>query len=195
MAESIAIVSRKARADSQRNRAIILEVAKRLLTEKGGGVSLDEIAQVAGVGNGTLYRHFPTRTALVQAVCREDARDLTDTATRLASTHQPLDALTAWMDAFVDCIATKQIIAEATNALLSTSLDMQDSSCADVGAALTMLFDRAVADGHIRGDFDPLDLVRAITGLATVNPHSDWVNNAKRLIAVIISGLGTKSFE
>lgn len=190
MTEVVATVRRKARADGQRNRAMILEAAKRVLTQKGAGASLDEIAQAAGVGNGTLYRHFPTRAALVEAVCREDARELVDLATHLAATHSPLDALAAWMDAFVGCIATKQIIAEATDALLSTSLDSEDSSCADVGAALTMLFDRAVAEGHIRGDFDPLDLVRAVTGVATVNPHSDWENNAKSLIGAVIAGLG-----
>lgn len=195
MTEVIATVRRKARADGQRNRAMILEAAKRVLTEKGAGASLDDIAQAAGVGNGTLYRHFPTRAALVEAVCREDARELVDLATHLAATHPPLEALAAWMDAFVGCVATKQIIAEATSALLSTSLDSKDSSCADVGAALTMLFDRAVAEGHIRGDIDPLDLVRAVTGVATVNPHADWENNAKSLIGVIISGLYTSSLE
>tara|TARA_R110002124_G_scaffold16882_5_gene71386 strand:- start:645 stop:1232 length:588 start_codon:yes stop_codon:yes gene_type:complete len=193
MTEVIETVRRKARADGQRNRALLLEAAKRVLNEKGAAVSLDEIAQAAGVGNGTLYRHFPTRAALVEAVCQEDARELIDAATHLAATCAPLDALSAWMDAFVGCIATKQIVAEATNALLSTSLDSTDSSCADVGAALTMLFDRAAAERQIRGDVDPLDLVRAVTGVATINSRPDWQDNARRLIGVIIAGLRQNS--
>ena len=200
MAE-VGSTARKTRADGQRNRALILEAAKHVLTEKGVSASMEEIAQLAGVGNGTLYRHFPTRTNLVEAVCHEDARGLIDAATHMAATQPPLDALIAWMDAFVGCIATKQIIAEATKALLSTSLDSDEtarvdvaggamaSSCVDVGAALTMLFDRAVAEAHIRSDFDPLDLVRAVTGVATVSPHSDWENNARILIRTVISGL------
>lgn len=195
MTQETMTAQRKARTDGQRNRAMILEAAKRLLTENGTGVSLEEIAQAAGVGNGTLYRHFPTRAALVEAVCREDARELIEAATHLAATHPPLDALAAWMEAFVECLATKQIIAEATNALLSTSLDSADPSCVDVGAALTMLFDRAVAEGHVRGGIDPLDLVRAVTGVATVSPQPDWKNNAKNLIGVIISGLCMSSLS
>ncbi|WNG17933.1 TetR/AcrR family transcriptional regulator [Cystobacter fuscus] len=182
---------RKARADGQRNRALILKEAKRVLAEKGAGASLDEIAQAAGVGNGTLYRHFPTRAALLEAVCAEDARGLIDTATELAATHAPVDALVEWMKAFVECLATKQIVAETTSALLSTSLDRDDESCADVGEALTMLFNRAVEHGCIRGDFDPLDLVRAVTGVATVSPSPDWQENARRLSGAIIAGLRT----
>ncbi|WP_173087855.1 TetR/AcrR family transcriptional regulator [Devosia sp. 1635] len=193
MAEIIETLRRKARADGQRNRALLLEAAKRVLNEKGAAVSLNEIAQAAGVGNGTLYRHFPTRAALVAAVCQEDARELINAATHLAATRAPLEALSAWMNAFIGCIATKQIVAEATTALLSTSLDSTNSSCVDVGAALTMLFDRAVAEGQIRGDVDPLDLVRAVTGVATINSHPDWKNNARRLIGVIIAGLRQNS--
>jgi AcrR family transcriptional regulator len=189
MAEIGAPTRRKPRADGQRNRAMILEAAKRVLTDKGIGASLDEIAQAAEVGNGTLYRHFPTRAALVEAVCREDTRELVESADTLASTHSPLEALSAWLETFVDYIATKKIIAEAASALVSPSSDVAGPSGADVRAALTMLFERVRAQGDIRGEFDPLDLMRAVAGVATVGPEPNWERNARRLVRVIIAGL------
>jgi AcrR family transcriptional regulator len=103
--ESAAV--RKPRADAQRNRVRLLETAKAAFAEKGSGASLDEIARTAGVGAGTLYRHFPNRDALVAAVYRNETEQLVVAATRLAEMHPPVMALREWLLLFVDYIATK----------------------------------------------------------------------------------------
>jgi AcrR family transcriptional regulator len=180
---------RKSRADGQRNRAMILEAAKQILSEKGASASLEEIAQAAGVGNGTLYRHFPTRGSLVEAVCREDTRELVEAATSLSSTHKSAEALRAWMENFVDYIATKQNVAEVTSALVSPSSPNAHSSSADVRAALTMLYNRASDEAGIRTDFDPLDLMRAVGGLGSIGFQQNWEQSAKRLVGTLIAGL------
>ena len=192
MSEISKPAKRKTRADGQRNRASILEAAKRILSDKGAAASLDEIAQAAGVGNGTLYRHFATRTALVEAVCREDTHDLVESAALLASTQSPLKALSDWMETFVDYIATKRNIAEATSALISPSSDLAGSSGADVRAALEGLVERARAAGDISAEFEPLDLMRAVAGVATVGAPSEWEQNARRLVRVLVAGLNRR---
>ena len=107
---------RKPRTDAQRNRERILEVAKDAFTRSGANASLDDIAKEAGVGPGTLYRHFPTRDALIQAVYRTEVEKLATAERRFAAAMSPIEALRAWMLLFVDYIATKQIIASALNA-------------------------------------------------------------------------------
>ena len=191
MEDSAPPTMRKTRSDGQRNRALILEAANRILSEKGVAASLDEIAQAAGVGNGTLYRHFSNRAALVEAVCREDTRELVEAASFFAATLAPLEALRSWMTAFVDYIATKQIVAEAVSALVSPSSPITGSSGADVRAALTELFENAVAAKCVRPDFDPLDLMRAVAGVAAIAAHGEWERNAKKLVFVLIAGLRT----
>src|ERR1700742_4374542 len=110
-------VPRKPRADAQRNRERILQVAKAAFTRSGADISLDDVARQAEVGPGTLYRHFPTREALLEAVYRTEVERLAAAERELSVTLLPLDALRAWMLLFVDCIATKQLIAPAVNTL------------------------------------------------------------------------------
>jgi len=109
---------RKPRTDAQRNRERILEVAKEAFTESGANASLDDIAKQAGIGPGTLYRHFPTREELIEAVYRTEVEKLAAAERTFAETMPPLDALRAWMLLFVDYIATKKIIAAALNSLV-----------------------------------------------------------------------------
>src|ERR1700728_1232212 len=112
------ITSRKPRTDAQRNRERILETAKEAFTRSGANASLDDIAKQAGVGAGTLYRHFPTRDALLEAVYRSEVEKLAGAERKFAETMPPIDALRAWMLLFVDYIAAKQIIAPALNTLI-----------------------------------------------------------------------------
>src|SRR5215468_2989651 len=107
--------TRKPRTDAQRNRERILEVAKEAFTRHGASTSLDDVAKEAGVGAGTLYRHFPTRDALIEAVYRTEVEKLAAAQQKFAETMPPIEALRAWMLLFVDYIATKQIIAPALN--------------------------------------------------------------------------------
>src|SRR5580704_18157129 len=109
---------RKPRADAQRNRERILEVAKDAFTRSNGDINLDDVAKQAGVGAGTLYRHFPTRDALLEAVYRTEVEKLAAAERRLTETMPPIEALRAWMLLFVDYIAAKQIIAPALNTMV-----------------------------------------------------------------------------
>src|SRR6266568_4836959 len=108
-------VNRKPRADAQRNREHILEVAKQEFTRSGADTSLDDIAKEAGVGPGTLYRHFPTREELLQAVYRSEMEKLAAAERRFAQSMPPIEALRAWLLLFVDAIETKHLIAPVLN--------------------------------------------------------------------------------
>jgi AcrR family transcriptional regulator len=181
---------RKPRADAERNRLRLLDTAKAAFAEKGSDASLDEIARMAGVGIGTLYRHFPTRDALVEAVYRNEIEHLTGAATRLAETHAPVEALRAWMLQFVDYMATKHGMSEALNSLVCGTSDLYATSSAQTREAMGMLVDRAVASGEIEIDIDPLDLLRALAGIANISAGPNWQVAAKRLVDIIIAGLG-----
>src|ERR1700688_4243823 len=109
---------RKPRSDAQRNRQRILEVAKQAFTRSGANASLDDIAKQAGVGVGTLYRHFPTREELLQAVFRSELERLAAAEPKLGEEMPPIEAFRAWLFLFVDAIAAKQLIAPAVNALV-----------------------------------------------------------------------------
>ncbi|MBV9224257.1 MAG: helix-turn-helix transcriptional regulator, partial [Acidobacteriaceae bacterium] len=100
---------RKPRADAQRNRERILDVAKQAFTRSGANASLDDIAKEAGIGPGTLYRHFPTRDELLEAVYRTEVEKLAAAERKFAETMPPMEALRAWMLLFVDYIGTKKI--------------------------------------------------------------------------------------
>jgi AcrR family transcriptional regulator len=112
---------RKPRADAERNRERVLEVAKEVFTRSGADASLDDIAKQAGVGAGTLYRHFPSREALIEAVYRTEVEKLAAAERNFAETMTPIEALRAWMLLFVDYIATKKIIAPALNTLVGAT--------------------------------------------------------------------------
>jgi AcrR family transcriptional regulator len=179
---------RKPRADAQRNRERILEVAKEAFTRSGANSSLDEIANESGVGAGTLYRHFPTREALLKAVYRAELEKLAGAEQKLAQTMPPIDALRAWLLLFVDAIAAKQLIAPALNTLLGDPKKVFESSYAKMHHALRALVKRAVASGEIRSDSDPTDLLRALVGVSHVAMGPDWQPSAKRLVDILIAG-------
>jgi AcrR family transcriptional regulator len=184
---------RKPRADAERNRVRLLETAKAAFAEKGSGASLDEIARTAGVGAGTLYRHFPTRDALVAAVYRNETEQLVAAADRLAKTHPPLTALREWLLLFVDYIATKHGMYEVLNSIDGGTSDLYSASTAQVKQAIAKLVDRAVASGDIRLDLDSLDLLRALAGVANIGLGPDGERAAKRLVDILIAGLRTRS--
>jgi AcrR family transcriptional regulator len=181
-------VNRKPRADAQRNREHILEVAKQAFTRSGADASLDDIAKQAGVGPGTLYRHFPTREELLKAVYRTEMEKLAAAEQRFAETMPPVEALRAWLLLFVDGIATKQIIAPALNTLVGDPKKVFEASYAQVHDALRALVKRAAKNGDIRKDLDPIDLLRALVGVANVASTPDWQPSAKRLVDILITG-------
>ena len=189
--ESAAV--RKPRADAERNRARLLETAKAAFAEKGSAASLDEIARTAGVGAGTLYRHFPTRDALVAAVYRNETEQLVAAADRLAERHPPVTALREWLLLFVDYIATKHGMSEVLNSIVGGTPDLYSASTAQVKQAITRLVDHAVASGDIRLDLDPLDLLRALAGVANIGLGPDGERAAKQLVDILIAGVRTRA--
>jgi AcrR family transcriptional regulator len=181
-------VSRKPRADAQRNYDRILEVAKEAFTLSGANVSLDDVAKQANVGPGTLYRHFPTRDALLEAVYRTEVEKLAAAEGEFARTMPPVEALRAWMLLFVDYIATKQIIAPALNTMVGGPSKIFETSGGLVKVAIQKLVNRAIKSGDLRPDLDPLDLLRALVGVSNVASTPEWPQSAKRLVEILILG-------
>jgi len=191
--EGKAATARKPRADAQRNRIRLLETAKAAFAEKGPGASLDEIARTAGVGAGTLYRHFPTRDALIEAVYRNETEQLVAAATRLAETHSPTGALREWLLLFVDYMATKHGMSEALNSIVGGPSELYSVSAEQMKRAIAKLIDRAVASGDIRLDNDPLDLLRALAGVANMSAGPDGKQAAKRMVDILIAGIRART--
>ena len=181
-------VPRKPRTDAQRNRERILEVAKEAFTRLGANASLDEIAKEAGVGAGTLYRHFPTRDALIEAVYRTEVGKLAAAERKFAEAMPPIEALRAWMLLFVDYIATKEIIAPVLNTFVGGPSKLYEGSRAQIQGAINGLVKRAIKSGDIRKDLDPFDLLRALIGVSNVASAPDWQQSAKRLVEILITG-------
>jgi AcrR family transcriptional regulator len=179
---------RKPRADAQRNRDRILDVAKEAFTRSGADTSLDDIARDAGVGPGTLYRHFPTREELLEAVYRSEVEKLAAAERKFAQEMPPIEALRAWMLLFVDYIAAKHLIAPVLNALVGDPKKVFEASHAQIWEAIRALVGRAIKSGDIREDLDPIDLLRALIGVANVATSPDWQQSARRLVDILITG-------
>jgi len=179
---------RKPRSDAQRNRERILEVAKGAFTRCGANASLDDIARGAGVGPGTLYRHFPSRGDLLEAVYRTEMEKLAVAEQKFAEELPPIEALRAWLLLFVDHIAAKQLIAPALTALGGDPKKVFEASYARIWEAIRALVKRAVKSGDIREDLDPIDLLRALIGVANVATSPDWKQSARRLVDILIAG-------
>jgi AcrR family transcriptional regulator len=182
------VARRKPRADAQRNRERILEMAKEAFTQSGANISLDDVARQAGVGAGTLYRHFPTREALLEAVYHAEVAKLAAAEREFSEKMPPVEALRAWMLLFVDYIAAKQIIAPALNTLVGGTSKVFESSRAQIKGAIYALVKRAIESGDIRPDLDPFDLLRALIGVANVASGPDWQQSARRLVQILIAG-------
>src|SRR5271170_3742232 len=180
--------SRKPRSDAQRNRERILEVAKQAFTRSGANTSLDDVAKDAGVGAGTLYRHFPSRDVLLEAVYRTEVEKLAAAQQRFAETMPPVEALRAWMLLFVDYIATKQIIAPALNTLVGGPSKLYEGTRSQIQGAIDSLVKRAIKSRGIRRDLEPFDLPRALIGVSHVASGPDWQQSARRLVDILITG-------
>ena len=179
---------RKPRTDALRNRARILEVAKGAFTRHGAATSLDDIAKQAGVGAGTLYRHFPTRDALIEAVYRSEVEKLAAAAHGFAAAMSPIEALRAWLLLFIDYVAAKHIIAPALNSVAGGPSRLYEGSRSLVQGAIEELVKRAKKNGDLRRDIDASDLLRAVIGVSYVSSGGDWQQSARRLVDVLIAG-------
>jgi AcrR family transcriptional regulator len=179
---------RKPRTDAQRNRERILEVAKEAFTRAGANASLDDIARDAKVGAGTLYRHFPTRDALIEAVYRTEVEKLAAAEGKFTAAMPAIEALRAWMLLFVEYIAAKQIIAPALNSIVGGPSKLFEGSRGQIQGAIDSLVKRAIKSGEIRKDLEPFDLLRALIGVSHVASTPDWQQSAKRLVDILITG-------
>lgn len=180
--------SRKPRTDALRNRERILDVAKDAFTRFGANASLDDIAKQAAVGAGTLYRHFPTRDALIEAVYRSEVEKLAAAQRKFSEAMAPMDALRAWMLLFIDHIAAKQIIAPALNSVIGGPMKLYESSQGLVRGAINALVENAIKSGEIRKDLEPFDLLRALIGVSHVASGPGWQQSARRLVDILITG-------
>ena len=163
-------------------------MAKQEFTRVGANASLEDIAKKAGVGPGTLYRHFPTREDLLVAVYRSEMEKLAAAERTFADTMTPIKALRAWLLLFVDAVETKQIIAPVLNSLVGNPKKVFEASYGQMHEALRALVKSAIKSGDIRKDLDPIDLLRALVGVANVSASPDWQQSARRLVEILILG-------
>ena len=180
--------ARQPRADAKRNRERILEVAKEAFTRNGAAASLDDIARRSGIGSGTLYRHFPTRDALIAAVYRSEVEKLAAAEQRFAATMPPLEALRAWMLLFIEHVAAKTLIIPAMDTVAGGSMRLIEGSRSLIHTAFITSVKRAIASGELRPDTDPNDIVRALVGIFHTTALPGWEQSARRLVDILIAG-------
>jgi AcrR family transcriptional regulator len=190
MDDQLADTARRPRADALRNRERVLQAAKAVFSAGGPDASLEAVARRAGVGIGTLYRHFPTREALFEAVYRREVEQLAELAEQLTSEAlPPVEALRRWMRANVEFIATKKGMSAALAVAAHGSSDLSKFSFDRLTRAVGGLIGRAVAAGELRGDIGPEDLLRALVGLCYTHDKPGWQDNVLRLVDVLVDGL------
>jgi len=179
---------RKVRADAQRNRERILEVAKQAFTRDGASASLDDIARRAGIGAGTLYRHFPTRDALIEAVYRSEVEKLAAAEQRFSATMPPLEALRSWMLLFIEHVSEKRLILPAMDSVAGGSMRLIEGSRSLIHTAFIRSVKRAMDNGDLRADTDPNDFVRALVGVFHTIALPGWEQSARRIVDILIAG-------
>ncbi|KUM25128.1 TetR family transcriptional regulator [Mesorhizobium loti] len=177
------------RADAQRNRDKLVEVAAQAFAQDGVDASLEEIAKRAGVGIGTLYRHFPTREHLVEVVYRREVEGLCQAADELARDHPADVALELWMQRFVDYIATKRGLATSLRILLTTNSTLFSDTSGRVSQAMRRLIEAAATSGKIRADVDASDVMHALGGIYSAPNTPDWRERSGRLVKLLMDGL------
>jgi AcrR family transcriptional regulator len=177
------------RADARRNRDSLLAVAAVVFSERGTEASLEDIARQAGVGIGTLYRHFPTRDALIADVYRREVELLCGGAEQLLSTLPADEALAEWMRRFVSYVATKKGMATALKAIAGTDSQLFVTSRAMTNAAMTALIQAAIEQNLVRPDADPADVLRGMSGFCMMGDQPGWQDQALRLVGLLVDGL------
>lgn len=182
------VAVRKFRADAQRNRERILEAARLAFTRDGAEASLDDVARKAAIGPGTLYRHFPTRDALIEAVYRSEVEKLTAAGPRFAATMPPFEALRAWMLLFIDHVADKRLILPAMDTVAGGSMRLMEGARGLIHSAFTALVQRAIDSGDLRSDTEPNDFVRALVGVFHTTALPGWEPSARRIVDILIAG-------
>ena len=186
--------SRKPRADALRNRERVLEAAKTVFSAGGPDASLEAVAREAGVGIGTLYRHFPTREALYEAVYRREVEQLSELAEEWKGEAAPVEALRRWLRSNVEFVATKKGMAAALAlAAGPPPSELTAFSYERLTKAIGVLLERAVAAGEIRADIGPEDLLRTLVGMCMLHDQPGWQAGVIRMLDVLVDGLRVQS--
>jgi AcrR family transcriptional regulator len=181
--------SKPLRADAQRNREQLLVAASDLFTTRGVELPLEEVARQAGVGIGTLYRHFPTRDALIEAVYRREVETLCDGVEDLLAGRSADEALSVWMSRFAVYVARKRGMAMALKAIFGSDSQLFAESQHRIRSAIGMLVTAAVNDGAIRDDVAPDDLMRAVGGICMATDTPDWQDRTSSLVELLMDGM------
>jgi AcrR family transcriptional regulator len=181
--------ARPLRADAQRNRERLLDAAVRAFSQEGPEVTLDAIAKDAGLGIGTLYRHFPTREALVEAAYRNELARLCDAVPDLLRALPPDQATRMWMDRFVDYMTTKRGMADALRAVIASGGNPYSESRDRLLGAVTALLEAGAAAGTVRADVDPLNVLASLTGVSMVTVDPAQRDRAGPVLDLLMDGL------
>ncbi len=193
---SSVVTSKKARgprADARRNRQRLLATALKLFTSSKEEVTLSAVAEGAGVGIGTLYRHFPTREALVEAIYRSEVERLSDAAPALLEEMPADKALEAWLTRYAGLIATKRGLMEVVRSIFEPGAAAPDYSRERMREAVTLLLDAAAKTGRVRGDLDPADVLLAVAASTwTVAGGGNWEERVRPVLRIIMDGLRYK---
>ncbi|WP_043829963.1 TetR/AcrR family transcriptional regulator [Muricoccus aerilatus] len=180
---------RRPRADAVRNRERVLEAAKAVFSEGGTETGLEAVARRAGVGIGTLYRHFPTREALYEAVYRREVEQLTELARQFAAEMRPLDGLRRWIEALVDFVATKKGMVSALALAAHKPPELMAYTSSQLHEAIGTLLRPAADAGAVRHDVSPEDLLRTVIGICYMQDGPGWQGQVMRLLDIFLDGL------
>lgn len=180
---------RKPRADSIRNRDRLLEAASEIFSAGGPQASLEAVARKAGVGIGTLYRHFPTREDLFDAVYRHEVDILGTLAEELVKEGDPVEALKTWLQANVRLVATKRGMIAALQIAVHGSSEVKAYTYQRILASIALLRDRAVEAGAIRSDISAEELLTTLFGIYYAQPIESWQPTALRIVDIFVDGL------
>lgn len=185
-------IKRPVRADAKRNMDALLEAAKLVFVTTGIDAPVREIADKAGVGTGTLYRHFPKRSDLVAAVFRREIDACVDAALVLANEYNPFEALAKWMQRYADFIVTKRGLASGLHSGDPAYSDLPTYFDKKLRPALQALLDEANKAGEVRTDIESDDLLRAVANLC-MSASDDRIDYARRMVALLVDGLRYKN--
>jgi AcrR family transcriptional regulator len=186
MSEQIQV--KRPRADAERNRARLLDAAKAAFSS-GQAPTLEQIARAAEVGIGTLYRHFPTREALVEALYRKEVADLCGTADELLKSRTPERALRAWMDEVANYVAAKREMADALRAMFAAGSVTVSQARDELTVAVRTILDAGVADGTLRDDVRPEDVVAMIVGAFTATSLAGGQEQRARMFDLLVDAV------
>jgi AcrR family transcriptional regulator len=177
------------RSDAVRNRALLIAAARTSFANCGSNATLEVIAKSAGVGIGTLYRHFPTRDALVEAVYRSEVEALCTAAQELLVTLPADEALAEWMQRFVSYVATKRGMADALRSMVASRVGLFDDCRLALVTAVETLLAAGARSGLVRSDIEASDLLRAIGGICLGSDEGALGGSSRRLVALLVDGL------